>query len=149
MRHKTLFVALALLVMWIASPAMAGKNKYQSVMTETEVSTAGGAVSATISNPNNSTGYLVVKTANEAATASLVVTVYNVAASGDILVCTMTAITTDTTTVALLGSTLTAADGITDACDFPMADRVKYTFTVSGLDADFDVTADMHWISDG
>lgn len=135
-----------LVVLFLALPAQAGKNKQQSVMALTEVAT-GTPVSATIDNANSTVGYLVIKTENETATASLVVTVLNSAAIGDFLVCTLTAITTNTTTIALLGSTVTAADGITDACDFPMGRRVKFTFTTSGAGADFDVTADVEWLA--
>jgi hypothetical protein len=137
--------SLGILLLFLASPIFA-EEKLQAVMATTEVSTSGGAVSKTITNPYSQTGYLFVKTENETATATLAVTVYNSSTLGDVLVCTLTDITTETTSVALLGSTVAAAGEVLDACDFPMGRQVKYTFTVSGAGADFDVTADMEWV---
>ncbi len=147
---RTLALVMALLAVFLALPIdaeAAGKNKRQVIMALTEVAT-GAPITVTITNPTNDTGYLVVKTENENGVASLVVTVFNSTVLGDFLVCTTTAITTDTTTIALLGSTLTAADGITDVCDFAMGMQVKFVFTNSGASTDFDVTADMEWVTD-
>ena len=139
---------LALLVVSLPSFASAaGKNKVQNILDAVEVAVS-VPISVTASNPSNSTGYLIVKTENETAAASLVVTVLNAHLSVDVLVCTLTAITTNTTYVALLGSSLTAADGIDEGCIFPMARDVKYTFTVTGAGSDFDVTADVLWVTD-
>lgn len=143
MKFKALVLASIFTI--VSLPIFAAEPTRQSITTGNEVSTAGGAESVTITNDGGAVGYLTVKTENEEATASLVVTVFNSTPLGDFLVCTMTAITTDTTTVALLGSTVTAADGITDACDFPLTESVKFTFTVTGAGADFDVSADMDW----
>jgi hypothetical protein len=146
---KHLFSVLMVVVLICLSlPANAGKAKRQTVMAITEVSTAGGPVVKTITNAQNATGYLVVKTENETATASLVVTVYNGSTLGGILVCTSTAITTDTTTNILIGSTVAAGEGITDVCDFPTGRTNTIVFTVSGAGADFDVTAEMEWVSE-
>jgi hypothetical protein len=144
--RRILLCALLIALLPSLSSA-AGKNKNQNIMSATEVAVS-APVSVTKRNPSNRTGYLVIKTENETATASLVVTVFNAHSSGDILVCTLTAITTNTTYTALLGSSLTAADGIDEACIFPMARDVKYTFTVTGVGADFDVTADVLWVTD-
>ena len=140
-----LLLALAAALLLLALPAHAGKNKRQAVMAETEVAT-GTPVSVTLSNGDNTTGYLIVTTANEAATADMVVTVSNSSTLGDVLICTSSSITTDTTTFILLGSLAVAGEGIDDACDFPAGQRVKFTFTTSGVGADFDVTADMEWV---
>ncbi len=148
MIQKLLFVLIAMFAFALPHPAAAaGKNARQVVMALTEVAT-GTPVTVSITNPNHRTGYLVVKTENETATASLVVTVFNETILGDVAVCTMAAITTDTTTVALLGSEVAAAQGITDACDFALGRLVKLTFTTSGGGADFDVTADVEWVTD-
>jgi hypothetical protein len=143
-----LLVALALLVPALADAA--GKNARQVVMAETEVSTAGGAESVTIPNPNHTSGYLLVKTADETASASLVVTVSNSSTLGDVLICTSNAITTETTTAILLGYLGNAEEGIASGneCELPAGRSVKVTFTVSGAGADFDVTADMEWVTD-
>ncbi len=143
MRRLILFAASLL----IALPVWAGveDNVVQLVMADTEVA-VGVPISATISNTYHTAGYLVVKTENETSAASLTVTVLNSTALGDFLVCTLTAITSNTTEVALLGSTVAAADGVTDACDWPMSDVVKFTFTVTGAGSDFDVSATMHWV---
>ena len=65
---------------------------------------------------------------------------------GDILVCTSSSITTNTTTNILLGDLAAAGEGITDACDFPLGRSLNFIFTTSGAGADFDVTADLHWV---
>jgi hypothetical protein len=149
MRRFVLSVYM-LALMLLPGPALAGaaRNVGISIMAETEVA-VGVPVSVTISNPWYTTGYLIVKTANETATASLVVTVLNVTSTGDILICTSTAITTETTTAIYLGHSATAAEGITDVCDFAMSRSVKFTFTTSGAGADFDVTADMEYVAPG
>ena len=147
--RRSLALFLSLLAVFLALPIdahAAGKNKRQVIMALTEVAN-GAPVTVTITNPSNASGYLVVKTENENGAASLVVTVFNSTVLGDFLVCTSTAITTDTTTVVLLGSTLTAGDGITDVCDFAMGTRVKFVFTDSVSSTDFDVTADMEWVT--
>lgn len=144
MRSWVLFWVLAAL--FLAPPAWGGKAKEQVVMALTEVSTSGGAVTATINRADHQTGYLIVKTENEVATASLAVVVAAVTDSGEITICTATAITTDTTTAILLGSTVAAGEGVTDVCDFPVTRQTKVTFTVTGAGADFDVTADMEWV---
>ena len=150
-RTPLLWVMLLLAAaLCLPGTASAGKANEDGIISVDEVSTAGGAESTTINTTGNRSGYLVVKTENEAATASLIVTVLAATDSGDFLTCTLTAITTNTTTVALLASVegLTAADGITDVCIFPFTRRTKFTFTVTGASADFDVTADMEWIAD-
>jgi len=144
--RRILYLVTALLLLLSLPAAAAWPNSGQSVMALTEVA-LGAPVSVTIRNQRHTSGYLVIKTENETATASLVVTVFNVSDSGSFLVCTTTAITTETTTIALLGSTVGAADGITDACDFPMSREITFTFTVTGAGADFDVTADLEWLA--
>ena len=145
MRRLSSILLTGLLLM--AAPVHAAYNNVQSIMTSTEVAT-GAPVSVTVTNNlHNTSGYLVVKTENKAASASLVVTVLNVTASGNFLICTSTAITTDTTTIIMLGSTATAADGVTDVCGFAMSRSLIFTFTTSGGSADFDVTADVEWLA--
>jgi hypothetical protein len=137
---------LVLLLLLPSAAGAAGPNERQVVMALTEVAT-GTPVSVSVLNQNHTTGYLVVKTENETPTASMVVTVFNTTELGDVLVCTMAAITTDTTTVALLGSLAAGSqEGVTDACDYPLGRIVKITFTTSGGSADFDVTADIEWV---
>ena len=88
-----LALLLLLFVPQLSAAATAWENTLQTVMASTEVAT-GTPVTVTIGNRYHDTGYLIVKTENETAAASLVVTVLNSTALGDILVCTMTAITT-------------------------------------------------------
>ncbi len=85
--------------------------------------------------------YITVVTTNETATASLILTVFGVNDLGAYLICTSTAITTETTTTILLGSLATAAGGIADACDFPLPKSLRFVFTTTGVGADFDVQA--------
>ena len=144
MRILTFLAALL-----IATGALAfGENERILVMEETEVSTAGGAVNISIRNPRHSTGYLVVKTDNLTAAPSLVVVVQADTPLGYFDLCTLSAITTDTTTVALIGHDAAASEGITDVCDFPMTERLYVTFTMTGAGADFDVTAYFEMVAD-
>jgi hypothetical protein len=121
----------------------------QVLITATEVAT-GAPVAMTFGNRRHRTGYLVVKTENEVATASLVVQVQN-AGLGAVTICTMTAITTETTTVAILGSEIAALHegaAVTDACDWPMSGSFNVAFVTSGAGASFDVTAHIYWVTD-
>jgi hypothetical protein len=119
------------------------------ILTSIEVAT-GTPVVAALTNDNYQTAYLFVKTENETATASLVVTVTAFSALGGAVICTMAAITEEKTTVALLGSLADGSqEGITDACDYPLPKRLVFTFTTTGAGADFDVSASVDWIKDG
>lgn len=149
MRKITLLVAIVaalVLLPSLATAQHARHNARQVIMAETEVA-VGTPVSVTINNPWHKTGFLVIKTANETGTASLVVTISLVLGGVDHLVCTSTAITADGTNVMVLGSSLTAASPF-DAvdCIWPMSEVIKYTFTDSGGGTDFDVTAHMEWL---
>lgn len=146
MRYLTSFLALAA-VLLAAAPALAQlRNTRVPIMSITEVAT-GTPVTVALTNVGARTGYLVVKTENETATADMVVTVTIESALGDILVCTSSSITTDTTTNILLGSLVAGgAEGITDACDYPLGANLNFIFTTSGVGADFDVTAELQWV---
>jgi hypothetical protein len=144
---KRILLGLLLATLVAIPVAEARRNERQVVMAETEVAT-GTPVTATIANVDHTTGYLIVKTANETATASLVVTVTIESALGDVLICTSTAITTDTTTNILIGSLAAGGqEGVTDACDYPAGLGLNFIFTTSGAGADFDVTAEMQWVN--
>lgn len=135
-----------LLAAFVAVPvAYAYKNERVAVMALTEVAT-GTPVSVTLNNVGRLSGYLIVKTENETAAASMVVTFLSTSALGDTLLCTSSPITTDTTTTILFGLDLSAAEGVTDACAFPATRSIKVTFTTSGAGADFDVTSDIEWL---
>ncbi len=145
-----LAAAIASVVVIAVAPSDAyasGKPTRQAIMALTEVA-EGAPVTVTISNSRWRTGYLVIKTENETTSASMIVTVFNVSPLGDVLVCTTAAITTNTTSTFLLGSTLGAGEGVLAPCDFPLGRRVKFTFTDSVSSTDFDVTADMEWVTD-
>jgi len=144
-KHVFLLALLVALLLFPSVAGAAGPNERQVVMALTEVATD-TPVTVSVTNQSHTTGYLVVKTENETPTATLVVTVFNETELGDVAVCTMTNITTDTTTVALLGAEVTTAGGVTDECDLPLGRIVKITFTTSGVGADFDVTADIEWV---
>lgn len=139
----------ALLAPLVAGPAFAGsRNARISIMPITEVAT-GTPVTVQINVIESSIGYLLIKTENETATASLVVTVFNKNPLGDFLICTTGAITTETTTVIMLGHWVTAARGVDEVCEFPMSLAVEFVFTISGAGADFDVTASLELIDPG
>ena len=144
---KRRFLIALLICLLPISAGAAGKNRRQVIMALTEVA-EGAPITVTLANPNHREGYFKFKTENENGAASLIVTVFNVTPLGDILICTTTAVTTNTTWTTLIGSSLTAADGIDQACIFPMGGRVKFTFTDSVSSTDFDVTADMEWLTD-
>jgi hypothetical protein len=143
---SALLVAAVVLFSVSASAQQAQHNTRQVIMAETEVAN-GAPVSVTITNPWHKSGYLVIKTANETGAASLVVTIFNVHGGVDHLVCTSSAITTETTTTMVLGSSLTAAAPYQAVdCIWPMGEVVKFTFTDSVGATDFDVTAHMEWL---
>lgn len=141
--RRILFAAV--LALLLVLPAHAGKNKRQFVIEE-EVAT-GTPVTASITNGDYTTGYLIVLTANETATASMVVTIFNTSRLGSVLICTSTAIEANGTNVIMFGSLAAAGEGIDDACDFPAGQRVTFVFTTSGVGADFDVGADIEWVT--
>jgi hypothetical protein len=145
---KRFILFWALLVLIVPSVAMAtGKNKRQLIMAATEVAVS-APVSVTITNGNYATGYLIIKTENETASASLETTVLMVSPLGDELLCTLTAITIEATTSFLLGTFVGPSSDVLATCDFPMPRQIKFTFTVTGAGADFDVSAEMQWIGD-
>lgn len=129
------------------TPAYAAFNHTETVLAITEVAT-GSPVVAALANDYNTTGYLIVKTENETAAASLVVTISGSNSVGNVLLCTSSAITANETNVIMIGSLAAAGEGIDDACDFPMTRIVVFTFTVTGAGADFDVTAAIEWVAD-
>jgi hypothetical protein len=145
MKQSFLLAGLLALLLFPSTAGAAGPNERQVVMALTEVAT-GTPVSVSVLNQNHTKGYLVVTTANETATASLVVTVFNEHELDDTLVCSLTAITTNSTWVTLFDSSLTAAAGVDQVCIWPMGRLVKLTFTTTGTNADFDVTADIEWV---
>lgn len=134
--------ALTLLLVAGFSWSASAEEFVNRALASTTVAT-GAPISATYSGPpsDGPSAYLLVTTANEVNTASLVVTVFGRNAAGTYLLCTSTAITTETTTAILLGSLAGAGEGITDACDFPLPSSLTVTLTVSGTDASFDVSA--------
>lgn len=153
--HRLCLLALmalslgAVLAPLVAGPAFAvTRNARLSIMAITEVAT-GAPVTVNINNIDHAAGYLSIKTENETSDASLVVTVFNKNPLGDILICTTSAITTEKTTVIMLGHWTTAAAGIDEVCAFPMAIAMAIVFTTSGGGADFDVTASMEFVDPG
>ena len=149
---------LALLAVLLSVSVASAEGISTEILATQTVSTAGGAVSAdhvaALTNSRDpdldyqivhsgqfDSGYLTVKTTAEVATASLIVTVLGVNSNDAYLICTATAITTETTWVVLLGSAVTAAEGVDQVCDFPLPQTVRFTFTVTGAAASFDVRA--------
>ena len=148
MRRFILFWALiVLLVPSVASAieSTTDKNVREVIMALTEVA-VGVPVSVTIDNPGHTAGYLVVKTENETAAASLVVAAFLSSPLGDEAICSTAAITANVTTTSLFGSLAAANGQVSTACDFPMPRSIKFVFTVTGAGADFDVTAEMQWL---
>jgi len=148
MRRFALLISLVALLA-LPGPALAQKNKSVHIMDATEVAT-GTPVTVTVNNPNQSTAYLVIKTANETATASMVTTVNYVLAGNVVAACTLTAITTNTTTTFLIGHWATTALGIQNVCqNFALPRVFQLVFTTSGAGADFDVTVDLEYVNPG
>jgi hypothetical protein len=90
-----------------------------------------GEGETTINIPGHSTGYFVVKTSSISGTITCEIEsrhpqTFGTGPSADTVttICTMTGITTNTTTVALIGSAVGAGEGITDVCDFPLSSVV-------------------------
>ncbi len=138
-RFLSMFLAMVLVV--FATPASAGRGKVIEILDEVEVAT-GTPVSVTKTIRDTTSGMLIIETENETAEASLVVTVHNVNPIEDTTICTVTAIEADLVYTAFVGANIGATDGIDQQCTkIPMGPAVKFTFTVSGVGADFDVTA--------
>lgn len=133
-------IGLLLLLLIVAAPATGWKNTRLEVLDDVTVAT-GTPATFTFSNPTASSMLLIYTTADEVATASLVVTVAVVTPLGDFTMCTGAAVTTETTTTMFVGSRAAAAGAIDIACDYPMAANMKVTFTVSGGGASFDISA--------
>jgi len=136
-------LVLGLLLVAMPAPAQAEK---QIVLASQSVTTAGGAVNATIGHEGRSAGYLVVATSAEVNSASLVVTANLADGIGGVaLVCTTAAITTNATTLMLIDSAATAGAGVATVCPFSLAGTTVFTFTVTGATAGFTVAAHMLW----
>lgn len=144
------FVFVLALLICLASPAHAERGYQQTLRAASTLATTDGLEVGTATfNPGHTRGYLVIITASEAATASLDVNVYGSYGSALRLICQLTAITTNTTTVALLGDAAAAAStGITDECDTPLPPTVTVTYEVTGAGASFTVSANMIWLAE-
>jgi hypothetical protein len=131
-----------LLGLTVAAPAHAERKR---ILPSQSITTAGGAVSVTIGHAGLGPGpsYLVIHTSAKVLVASLTVTASLAHPLGTALLCTSPAITTETSTVVLLGSSATAADGVAAVCPFPLADSTTFTFTVTGASSGFTVAADL------
>lgn len=134
-------LALALALLLLAVPAVAGRNTSHLIVDDVTVSTAGGALSVTVSNPSATTAWMIFETSNEVNTASLVVTAYAVTALGDLLLITTGAINTEVLRSVLVGSLGAGGSNPNGISDFPATIRLKFTFTVSGADSSFDISA--------
>jgi len=144
---KRFAVLLIAIMLTLSAPALAGIKGRGDLVTEANtVSTAGGAESFLLNNVGTTFAYLTTVTSEEVGTASLVITVYNVTPQGDVLLCTSSAVTTETTTAILLGSSVTAASDVDQVCTLPLSRRVKVTFTVTGTTASFDVDSGIEWL---
>ncbi len=145
-----LLVALLALCAFVSPAGAAGKNSIQRVMTATEVAVSAD-VDVVITNAQHDTAYLVVQTENETATAVMTVRIETAGHAGAAKVlCTTAAdtITTNTTTIWLLGSLVPLGNNVTYACDMPLPMLFNIEFVVTGAGADFDVTADLLWLTD-
>jgi len=129
----------------LAFPAVGLAEKISvEILPTTEVSTSGGAVTVNYDSglQEFDAGYVVIKTTNETATASLVVTIFGVNDNDAYLICSSTpAITDEETFVILLGNFQGPGGGVDQVCEFPIPRKVRFVFTVTGGGADFDVRA--------
>ncbi len=118
------------------------------LIADAETLTTGGvpAYSIQINNSNHTRGYLVIKTDNEVGTASIATVVQAASSAGYFTIATLSAITTETTTVALLGSDVAAGEGVDEVFDFPLTDRMLFVFTIGGGGAEMDITAYLHLV---
>lgn len=133
---------LALCCLVVASGAEASER--QRILASQALTTAGGPVSVTVATKGPGPIYLVINTSSEVATASLEVTADLAHQFSDTnTLCTSSAITTETTTVVLIGSDATAGSGVATVCPFPLAEATTFTFTVTGASAGFTVAADL------
>lgn len=138
------------LVLLLACPVSAFQGGIDVLATATTVSTAGGANTVVVDNDNHSSAYLVVETTNEVNSASLVITFRSHPFGQARTFCTLTAITTETTTLAIVGSSPdNTGTEITDVCDAPLPGSFEVVFTVSGASASIDVQAELMTLGPG
>lgn len=139
-RFLTLLLALGFLL--AAAPSHAERVRVFGPQAITEAS---GTVTVTVGHGGRpGAAYLVLTTTSEVATASMASTV-NMGGTGNVL-CIVPAITTETTTLALIGRAGTASAGVSVVCPMPLADQTTLSFVVTGTGAGFTVAADLVWI---
>jgi len=143
-----LLACFCLLVSFPASAQFSPARSPIAVIASPTTVTDGAALTVVVRVPYDagSTAYLTVKTTAEIGTSSLAITVALDSDLGDVTLCTLTAITTNTTTTALLGNSQAAAGSIIDVCDFPVSGPLSIVFTVSGTTPSFDIEADLHFV---
>jgi len=146
MHYRMILAVFALL---FATMASAQDNARHVVLEETTLATAGSPYTYTVHNQNHSTAYLIIKTANEVATATLIPQISGSSALGDYALGTGSAITTETTTVILLGSDKTAAGGVAEAFDLPLPKDFQIAIAVAGSGASFDVSIELQYVTTG
>jgi hypothetical protein len=142
--RRILTLAFALLL--LAAPAVAGRNTSVLIVDDVNVSTAGGALSVTVSNPSATTLWVIFQPSNEVGTASLVVTTYAVTALGDVLLTTNPSVGVGGVTRSALIGSLGTGSGPNVVSDFPATSVMKYVFTVTGAGASFDVSAYVYYV---
>lgn len=134
----------------IASYA-SGKSTRQQIMAVTEVAAGAPVLISGLNTPNNSRGYLIVETTNETSTCTLTVILYGMLQGGNQPLCTLTAITANTTWIVAIGEIFegfTPSESIDQICEWPIPDQYAVGFTCAGAGADFDVAADIYWLTD-
>jgi hypothetical protein len=129
MRYLKLFFVIAAMV--VASSAFA-KNERRVVFSGAITQDDGAVTLATISNPYSTSAYVVITVASEVGTASFAATIVNQhTLATATTVCTTTAQTAASHHRALIGTNMTVAEGVTQACKMPLAALVQIVGTIA------------------
>lgn len=152
MTMRRLAAVAAVLFLGAAFAAQAQGPKFSTEVLELQtISNDSGTITVDFDGRHyhSGAGYLSIVTTNEVATASLAVFAYGRNGAGTYQLCTSGAITTETTTVLLMGTSASASAGVDVACDFPLPQNLRFTFTVVGGGASFDVRAYLDGVGPG
>lgn len=136
------FALLFLSLFLFASPAVASNTNVSLLETTTII--VGTPVTETFTSKCCTSAYLIITTSNEVNTATLNVEI-NILINGLTLELfdNSTDISTETTTVYLLGTTVSAGAPPVEVLTFPLGRTMNIVLTVIGTDAEFDVQADI------
>jgi hypothetical protein len=144
--RRIAFLVLACLML-LPSAAWAVKGARNQLILPLQTVSTGTPKTVTITETGNATGYLVVQLTNQAAAATLNISVDAVNPLLNLPLCQPTQITGNGTVAYLLGmrSTVTAP-GLNPGCTAPLTATTNFVFTVGAVGGSFSIEAYMLWV---